>query len=66
MADWNECCRNWFPTDEVRSGDMILRVNDVGVETSGGLQLMVEELKTAMDLLLLVSRRTSSNVVADV
>ena len=66
MADWNERCRDCVPTNEVRPGDMILQVNDAGVETPGGIQLMVEELKTAMDLLLLVSRRTSSNVVEDV
>ena len=61
IADWNDCCQKWFPTDELRIGDVILRVNDVGVETSGGLQLMVEELKSAKDMLLLVLRQTSSN-----
>ena len=64
MADWNERCRGCVPTNEVRPGDIILQVNDARLETPGGFQLMMGELKKATDLLLLVVRRTSSTGVA--
>ena len=66
IADWNERCRRWFPRDELCFGDVVLKVNDVGIMPPGGPQIMLEELKSTKDLLLLVLRQTSSNESEDV
>ena len=44
--------------DALQVSDIILKVNDVGVEAPGGCQGMMTELNQSMDLLLLVQRKT--------
>ena len=66
IAEWNTRCRMWFPRDELRVGDIVVKVNDVGMKPPGGPQVMLDELKSAKDLLLLVLRRARSNEPEDV
>ena len=46
-----------YAVDALRISDIILKVNDVGVEAPGGCQDMMTELKQSMDLLLLIQRQ---------
>ena len=54
IVDWNENCRMWFPRDQLRVGDVIRQVNE-----EKGRKTMVEELKSAKDVLMLVLREDS-------
>ena len=51
IVDWNENCRMWFSRDQLRVGDVIRQVNE-----EKGMKTMVEELKSAKDVLMLVLR----------
>ena len=59
IVDWNENCRMWFPSDQLRVGDVIRQVNE-----EKGRKTMVEELKSAKDVLMLVLREGSCEAVA--
>lgn len=51
---WNERCEKTFPDDMILRGDIICRVNGIGTES--GLTEMMDELKRATDLFLVVRR----------
>ena len=59
IVDWNENCRMWFPRDQLRVGDVIRQVNE-----EKGRDKMVEKLKSAKDVLMLVLREGSCEAVA--
>ena len=54
IGDWNENCWMWFPRDQLRVSDVILQVNEEKERDA-----MVEELKSAKDVLMLVLREGS-------
>ena len=58
---WNASCSKWFPRDELRVNDVIIKVNGEKVDPTdvpGSKRKMVEELRWAKDTLLLVLRDT--------
>ena len=62
IEDWNEMCWKWFPRDELRVSDVILQVNDEkarGANDEKARGVMVEELKSAKDVLMVVLREGS-------
>ena len=62
IGDWNERCWKWFPRDELRVSDVILQVNDEkarGANDEKARGVMVEELKSAKDVLMVVLREGS-------
>lgn len=59
---WNERCRQTFPDDEIRQGDLILLVNGIGPELAPEIeeprrcQRMREQLERSIEVLMIVQR----------
>ena len=58
VTGWNQRCGITFPQDALKPGDVLLKVNAIGIDCPDGVWGMMLELDTAIDLLLLVKRET--------
>ena len=58
VARWNERSAISFAPDCLKPGDVLLMVNDIGIDSPEGAQGMIWELATSAELLLLVRRET--------
>ena len=58
VTGWNQRSGITFPLDALKPGDVLLKVNAIGIDCPDGVWGMMFELDTAIDLLLLVKRET--------